>query len=187
MGFLLINFILHLIIAVYYLFRHRQAQKATTVPVLRTFDCLGASDFQVPNLLYPASLDRQHARYGATFQLMPLSYDPIIYTVSPENIQEIMSNGIEFGSEPLTGECCAPLFGKGILTTDGYFWLVSRRMLEPYFRKEKIEGLASFDLAIERLIERIVVGEKVDLQPLLLDMVSFAILYLLGSLCIHVK
>ncbi|KAF2703349.1 cytochrome P450 [Pleomassaria siparia CBS 279.74] len=172
------------IFGVIYILHHRKSQNATTVSIHPSFDPFNAFDVQLKNHLDLTSLVRQHGRYGATFQLTPLVAAPIIYTISPENIKEIMTNGNDFGVEPLRGESMGPFCGRGFLTSDGDAWLESRKMLKVCFGKKHIEDLTTFDAAVGRLTEKIVDagGDTVDLQPLLIDLfIDNSLRFLLGT------
>nr|WP_294787573.1 cytochrome P450 [uncultured Flavobacterium sp.] len=58
--------------------------------------------------------------------------------------------------------------GKGLLTSDGDFWLKQRRLIQPAFHKQKMNQLvdnmnSTIDLEIEHLIE----GKPIDLFPVM--------------------
>jgi cytochrome P450 len=163
-----------LIFIIFYILHSRNAQKATPLPIHRSFDPFVAFDVQLKNQLDPTSLLRQHARHGTTFQMTPMVAKPIVYTVAPENLKEIMTKGNDFGVEPLRGESMRPFCGRGFLTSDGDAWMESRRMVKPSFGKRNIEDLGALDSSIEELGGEIAKsGGSVDLQPLLFDMVGF--------------
>lgn len=161
-----------LIFVIYYILHSRRSQNATPLPIHRSFDPFSAFDAQLKNHLDLKSLTRLHAHYGTTFQITPMVTKPIIYTICPENLKEIMTNGRDFGVEPLRGESMRPFCGKGFLTSDGDDWMASRRMLKPCFGKKHIEDLSTLNRGVDGMIDKIVEAKgTVDLQPLLFDMV----------------
>ncbi|KAF2115633.1 cytochrome P450 [Lophiotrema nucula] len=183
MNSLLTSFIALLVFLLFYILHHRKSQNATTVPIHRSFDPFTAFDVQLKNHFDLKSLVRQHGHHGTTFQLTPIATTPIIYTISPENIKKIMTNGNDFGVEPLRGESMGPFCGRGFLTSDGDAWMASRRMLKPCFGKKYIEDMTDLNIGVERLAEKIQrAGDIVDLQPLLFDMfLDASFKFLLGT------
>ncbi len=70
-----------------------------------------------------------------------------------------------------TGE---PFIGKRVFSTDGPHWQYSRELIKPLFARAQVAGLATFDLRLDRMMNRIPRdGSKIDLKALLKLMVRF--------------
>jgi cytochrome P450 len=172
MNALLTSLLALLIFLLIYIYHHATTRRATTIPLHRSYEPFTAIDVQLKNHFDLTALQRLHARYGSTFGLSPLLAKPLIYTVCPTNLKEIMTNGRDFGVEPLRGDSMGPFCGKGFLTNDGEAWMESRKMVKPGFAKKAIEGMGGLDEIVNGLLDKVKDGETMDLQPKLFAMVS---------------
>lgn len=70
-----------------------------------------------------------------------------------------------------TGE---PFIGKRVFSTDGAYWQYSRELIKPLFARAQVADLATLDLHLDRMMNRIPRdGSTIDLQALLKLMVRF--------------
>ncbi|PQE18082.1 cytochrome P450 alkane hydroxylase protein [Rutstroemia sp. NJR-2017a BVV2] len=112
------------------------------------------------------SCKRYHA-HGNTYATNFFG-DNNIHTIEPENIKTVLSVRFkDFEFSPRRVNALAPIFGKGIFTTDGKEWEHSRTMLRPNFTRSQVADLDVFESHIKKMIKRIPTnGETVDLSVL---------------------
>ena len=94
--------------------------------------------------------------------------EEVINTAEPENIKAILATQFkDFELPPRRKESFHPVFGRGIFTTDGAEWEVSRALLRPNFVRNQIADLRTFDDHVSKMISKIPRdGSTVDLQTL---------------------
>lgn len=107
--------------------------------------------------------------YGKTFEtvMWGTARQRMISTMDPSNIQAIAS--LAFGNFEFQSfrESLGPFMGKGVLTTDGPYWVHSRALIRPTFARSRIGNFASFEVHVKRFLELLPRdGSTVDLQPL---------------------
>lgn len=62
--------------------------------------------------------------------------------------------------------------GRGFITTDGYTWQHSRKLLKPAFSKQNLVDLSTLSIEVDSFLKQIPSdGATVDIQPLLYSMV----------------
>jgi len=92
----------------------------------------------------------------------------LITTQNPAFINYILKeNHKNYNKSAISTERAARFMGNGILFTNGDFWRRQRRMIQPAFHKEKLQGLNN--IIIESITEGLAVfpaGERVDIYPL---------------------
>jgi hypothetical protein len=94
--------------------------------------------------------------------------DRNIMTCEPENIKAVLATQFkDFDLPPRRKDAFAPIFGRGIFTTDGHEWEASRALLRPSFIRSQVGDIETFEHHISKLIARIPRdGSTVDLQKL---------------------
>ncbi len=67
-----------------------------------------------------------------------------ILTIDPEVIQHILQiNNRNYRKSRMQTEILGHYVGKGLLTSEGAFWLRQRRLIQPAFHKSKLNGLVA--------------------------------------------
>ena len=101
----------------------------------------------------------------------------LILTQNPEFINYILKeNHRNYNKSELTTKKGAKFFGKGLLFSNGDYWLKQRRLIQPAFHREKLKGL--FNLIIKSIdvyLLEFPVGKNIDIHPLV-HQLSFNIL-----------
>jgi cytochrome P450 len=101
----------------------------------------------------------------------------LILTQNPDFINYILKeNHRNYNKSELATERAVEFFGKGLLFSNGDYWLRQRRLIQPAFHREKLQGL--YDIIIKSIDEFLLkfpIGESVDIYPLV-HQLSFNIL-----------
>jgi cytochrome P450 len=85
-------------------------------------------------------------RYGDLYHLRFLGRD-VYVTRHPEHIQQVLIGQAEHFSKPrdgLVARQLGRLLGQGLLNSDGALWRAQRRMIQPAFRRERLDAYALF-------------------------------------------
>ncbi|KAK5632732.1 hypothetical protein RRF57_008446 [Xylaria bambusicola] len=129
------------------------------------------------NKAFLESAKLRHALNGLTFTSKTY-FRTNFFTCDPKVIQQVLSSQFQnFDLGPLRSFSGAPLFGNGILTTDGHIWAHQRRVIRPAFaRPVFIQEFSIFQRHVDQLIALIRKNDgKVDLQKLFFRMVRGSI------------
>lgn len=115
------------------------------------------------------------AEYGKTFETNSWGTRSI-ETMDVKNVQAVLSQSFDnFGVEPMRLHIGRPFIGKGVFSTDGDYWQYSRDLTKPMFARAQVSDLASLDVHMDRMLNRIPRdGSTVDLQLLLKLLVCFS-------------
>lgn len=101
----------------------------------------------------------------------------LIITQNPEFINYILKeNHTNYNKSDLTSERAAQFFGKGLLFSNGDYWLRQRRLIQPAFHRDKLKSL--YDIIIKSIDEFLLnfpIGENIDIYPLV-HQLSFKII-----------
>ena len=101
----------------------------------------------------------------------------LILTQNPDIINYILKeNHRNYNKSELATERAVEFFGKGLLFSNGDYWLRQRRLIQPAFHREKLQGL--YDIIIKTIDEFLLkfpVGKTIDIYPLVRKL-SFNIL-----------
>ena len=101
----------------------------------------------------------------------------LILTQNPEFINYILKeNHRNYNKSELTTKKGAKFFGKGLLFSNGDYWLKQRRLIQPAFHRDKLKGL--FNLIIKSIdvyLLEFPEGKNIDIHPLV-HQLSFNIL-----------
>jgi cytochrome P450 len=101
----------------------------------------------------------------------------LILTQDPGFINYILKeNHKNYKKSELSTESAVKLFGNGLLFSNGDYWLRQRRLIQPAFHKQRIQGL--YDIVIKSVndfLPSFPTGESIDIYPLI-NRLSFNIL-----------
>lgn len=119
------------------------------------------------------SMDAFSGTYSATLGINR----KLILTQNPDFINYILKvNHRNYNKSELASERAVEFFGKGLLFSNGNYWLRQRRLIQPAFHREKLQGL--YDIIIKSIDEFLLkfpTGESVNIYPLV-HQLSFNIL-----------
>lgn len=101
----------------------------------------------------------------------------IIITQSPDFINYVLKeNHKNYKKSKLSTESAVRFFGKGLLFSNGDYWLRQRRLIQPAFHKEKLQSLNSIIIkSIDDFLITFPTGESIDICPII-HRLSFNIL-----------
>lgn len=92
----------------------------------------------------------------------------IIITQNATFINHVLKeNHKNYNKSRLTSDNAATFFGKGLLFSNGDYWLKQRRLIQPAFHREKIQGLYEIvNKSITQFLQQIPTGDAIDVYPL---------------------
>lgn len=136
-------------------------------PVISFFRMLKSLFSFVKN---PIPILNQYLREtGDTFLLFLTPSRKAIVTTKPEFIQYVLQkNHRNFKKSHLQTEHLAHFIGRGLLTSNGAYWLQQRRLIQPGFHRKKLAGLMQImmqeiDAYIHQLHKRIQSNDQIEI------------------------
>jgi cytochrome P450 len=122
-------------------------------------------------------ITRNMKKYGGTYSAVLTGKGKIIITEDPDFIQFVLrENHSNYQKSVLSTKTAAKLFGNGLLFSNGESWLRQRRLIQPGFHHQKIQGLHEIVAkTAAAYISDFPIGEKIDIYPLM-HKLSFAVL-----------
>ena len=111
-------------------------------------------------------------RLGDTFKVSVGPSKRIIFTRNAKFIKQVLQkNHKSYQKSSLQTVDLAKYIGHGLLTANGEHWRTHRRMVQPAFHKEKLEGLLYImNTAISLQLQQIRANEEQDIYPLMGDL-----------------
>ncbi|WP_422081748.1 cytochrome P450 [Ulvibacterium sp.] len=111
-------------------------------------------------------------KYGDTFRINLGRRNDWVFTRNAESIRHILQkNHKSYGKSSFQTKELAKYIGHGLLTSNGEFWRVHRRMIQPAFHRKKLEGLlGTMYNAITTELNRVQVNSEQDIFPLMGDL-----------------
>lgn len=108
------------------------------------------------------------ARFGGTYSVTLGSYK-MIGTQDPGFIDHVLRiNHRNYHKSAILTEQLGRFLGKGLLTSNGEYWLKQRRLIQPGFHAEKIRALHSIIRdTVDRFLSTFPFGDKIDVYPLM--------------------
>jgi cytochrome P450 len=89
-------------------------------------------------------LEENVINFGKTYTFHIGGVKQGILTIEPEVIQHILQkNNRNYRKSRMQTDILGHYVGKGLLTSEGKFWLRQRRLIQPAFHKTKLDGLVS--------------------------------------------
>ena len=110
--------------------------------------------------------------YGHTFKVTIGPGRRIVFTRDPETIRTILQKKQRnYAKSELQTRDLAKYIGHGILTSEGDFWRKHRKMIQPAFHKEQLQGLLDLMYrAIRNELSDLPVREVMDILPKMSDL-----------------
>lgn len=101
----------------------------------------------------------------------------LILTQNPDFINYVLKeNHRNYNKSELATERAVEFFGKGLLFSNGEYWLKQRRLIQPAFHREKLQGLYNIIVkSIDEFLLTFPTGERIDIYPLM-HQLSFKII-----------
>ncbi|KAF3491692.1 Cytochrome P450 52A13 [Arthroderma uncinatum] len=94
-----------------------------------------------------------------------------IYSIEPEVLKAVYATNFkDFGVEPIRRHTkgSMPFADKGVNTTDGEDWALSRQLIKPFFERDVYTSIDRITPFVDRFMELLPCdGEKFDIQPLI--------------------
>lgn len=115
--------------------------------------------------------------YSDTYTASLKRNKKIIITQNPDFINYILKeNHKNYKKSKLSTESAVRFFGKGLLFSNGDYWLRQRRLIQPAFYKEKLQSLNNIIIqSIDDFLITFPTGESIDICPVIYRL-SFNIL-----------
>lgn len=116
-------------------------------------------------------------RFSGTYSATLPGKLRLVLTQDPVFIQYVLrDNHTNYQKSALTSDMAARYFGKGFLFSNGEHWRRQRRMVQPGFHREKLQGL--YDIIVHTIdasLQAFPAGEGIDVYPLVYK-ISFDII-----------
>ena len=114
------------------------------------------------------SMEESMDKFGGTYAVN-LGMRRMIATQDPGFIDHVLkSNHKNYYKSPILTEQLGRFLGKGLLTSNGEYWLKQRRLIQPGFHPEKIHALYGIiKKTVDQFIDRFPTGDKIDVYPLM--------------------
>ena len=92
----------------------------------------------------------------------------LILTQNPDFINYILKeNQRNYNKSELATERAVKFFGKGLLFSNGDYWLRQRRLIQPAFHREKLQGLYGIIIkTIDEFLLQFPTGKNINIYPL---------------------
>ncbi len=118
------------------------------------------------------SMDKFGETYTAT-----VGTNKLILTKNPDFINHVLrKNHKNYMRSDMTAKRGAQFFGRGLLFSNGDYWLRQRRLIQPAFHRDKLKGLyQNIQQTIQDYLVDFPTGEEIDIYPLMHDL-SFRVL-----------
>jgi cytochrome P450 len=115
--------------------------------------------------------------YSDTYTASLKRNKKIIITQNPDFINYILKeNHKNYKKSKLSTESAVRFLGKGLLFSNGHYWLRQRRLIQPAFHKEKLQSLNNIIIkSIDDFLITFPTGENIDICPII-HRLSFNIL-----------
>ncbi|MGC1242700.1 MAG: cytochrome P450 [Chryseosolibacter sp.] len=114
------------------------------------------------------SMEESMAKYNGTYAVN-LGTRRMIATQDPEFIEYVLkTNHKNYYKSTILTEQLGRFLGKGLLTSNGEYWLKQRRLIQPGFHPEKIHALYGIiKRTVDQSISDFPTGDNVDVYPLM--------------------
>lgn len=112
------------------------------------------------------AMEESMARFNGTYAVN-LGTRRLIATQDPGFIDHVLkTNHKNYYKSPILTEQLGRFLGKGLLTSNGEYWLKQRRLIQPGFHLDKIHALYTIiKNTVDHFLDAFPAGEKVDVYP----------------------
>lgn len=113
-------------------------------------------------------MEESMARFNGTYAVN-LGSRRLIATQDPGFIDHVLkTNHKNYYKSPILTEQLGRFLGKGLLTSNGEYWLKQRRLIQPGFHLEKIQALYGIiKRTVDQFLSAFPVSDNVDVYPLM--------------------
>jgi len=111
-------------------------------------------------------IDAMVREKGSTFQIYLGGLYKMILTADPDFVQHILQkNHRIYGKSEVHFDRISHFLGRGLLTSEGQYWLQQRRLIQPGFHKARLESILQL---MEEVCEEYLRGldQQLDQQPI---------------------
>jgi cytochrome P450 len=107
-------------------------------------------------------------RFDGTYAVN-LGLTRMIATQDPGLIDHVLRvNHKNYHKSPIQTEQLGRFLGKGLLTSNGEYWLKQRRLIQPGFHVDKIHGLYTIiKKTVDGFLDHFPTGQQIDVYPLM--------------------
>lgn len=114
------------------------------------------------------SMEESMARFNGTYAVN-LGSQRMIATQDPGFIDYVLkTNHKNYYKSTILTEQLGRFLGKGLLTSNGEYWLRQRRLIQPGFHPERIHALYGIiKRTVDQFLDRFPVGDRIDVYPLM--------------------
>lgn len=113
-------------------------------------------------------MEESMARFHGTYAVN-LGTKRLIATQDPGFIDHVLkTNHKNYHKSPILTEQLGRFLGRGLLTSNGEYWLKQRRLIQPGFHMDKIQALyAIIKRTVDQFLADFPTGKEVDVYPLM--------------------
>lgn len=114
------------------------------------------------------TMEESMERYNGTYAVN-LGLKRMIATQDPGFIDHVLrTNHRNYHKSPIQTVQLGRFLGKGLLTSNGEYWLKQRRLIQPGFHIDKIQALYSIiKKTVDAYLDSLPTGKKIDVYPLM--------------------
>lgn len=114
------------------------------------------------------AMEESMARFNGTYAVN-LGTKRLIATQDPGFIEYVLkTNHKNYHKSPILTEQLGRFLGRGLLTSNGEYWLKQRRLIQPGFHLDKIHALyAIIKCTVDQFLADFPTGKQIDVYPLM--------------------
>src|SRR5688500_915556 len=114
------------------------------------------------------SMEESMEKFNGTYSVN-LGTKRLIATQDPGFIDHVLKNNHKnYHKSPILTQQLGRFLGKGLLTSNGEYWLKQRRLIQPGFHPEKIHALYGIiKRTVDHFLSILPTGDRVDVYPLM--------------------
>ena len=144
-------------------------KKYSTPPGYNFFQSLVRTYKQVKNPI--GTMEESMQRFNGTYAVN-LGMMRMIATQDPGFIDHVLrTNHKNYHKSILQTEKLGKFLGKGLLTSNGEYWLKQRRLIQPGFHVDKIHALYGIiKKTVDSFLDRFPTGPQIDVYPLMYNL-----------------
>ncbi len=126
-------------------------------------------------------LDRYTREYGPTFEIFMGGTQRALISSNPSIIRHVLQkNHRNYKKSPVQTDILGRFVGKGLLTSDGPYWLQQRRLIQPGFHRDKLASLTGIlneviQTFFDQLDRQLQSDPVVDLTPHMMELAFLAV------------